>query len=178
MGLHATTIGRPLPSLDKSDEYVPTSIEWNTGETLIEPAYYFIEDRQGGSEAGYVEIAVDLSSGLLRRVVVLKKPTPGKFLRVAELRQVPVLRGSLHVHTSPWTEDGRYTKARNSLKFTMMTYEDQGDLSVYDIETGRYISFFNQLPEKFVMSGSAGFGISSDQKIVGIRIEKVEERRP
>ncbi|HEX2131619.1 MAG TPA: hypothetical protein VHH15_08650 [Actinophytocola sp.] len=155
------TVAGMSPAVDPLDE---------TGDRLalalrfgpeVPGLYCYYEQRDGGPDAGYVEMKVAEGTGEIAEVVVVTRPTAtGRFPA-----DVPVVEGTVRLDLARWAElageaDPRIDFVRERARLSVSTKDGAVYYALSDVE-----------PERIVRSGSAGFGVGPAGELTGVITE-------
>ncbi|QUQ66190.1 hypothetical protein [Kutzneria sp. CA-103260] len=147
----------------EGDVYVPFSVDWVPVGSAGTPAYYFAEDRDGGSSAGYVELKIERVTGEVIAVVVVNLPK--RQAAMPDLTGIPVVEGGVRVDLAPW-------EPNPDLVPTKERFDERCPLSVAEDETHVYFGLSDTAPVRLVMAGPTGFGIGPDDELTGIVVAR------
>ncbi|WP_158882301.1 hypothetical protein [Amycolatopsis anabasis] len=162
MGLMVAAVGPSKVPVDRSDEYLPLSIDFDPGQECVDSIYYLVEERYGGANEGYVELKVEPSSGGILGVVAITKPRTGCDVPPFGNDGLPIAEGLARVDVSKWSAlkgerdpHVNFVRERSSLAF------GENDTSVY-------LSLSPVAPVKWLVSGFVGFGVGADGELTGV----------
>lgn len=158
--LTVTHTDRPRDAVVHGDDYIPLSVNWvQVGS--VRPIYYRIRSSDGGD----VELKIEPLRGELIGAVVIDSP--------ARRAQVPnsiyvssqVTEGAVFVDLEKWAPNPDNVP-------TAENFCEEGQLGWGEDATYLYCSFSDREPDRFIMAGSAGFGIMEPDLLAALISKK------
>jgi hypothetical protein len=151
---------RPRNAVVHCDDYIPLSVNWvQVGS--VRPIYYRIQSVDGGD----VELKIEPLRGELIGAVVIENPA----------RMVPVPKP---IYTSSRVTEGavfvvleKWDLNPDNVPTKEYVYEE-GRLGWGEDPSYLYYSFSDEEPDRFVMAGSAGFGITGTDTLSALISKK------
>jgi hypothetical protein len=158
--LAVTHTDRPRNAVVRSDDYIPLSVNWvQVGS--VRPVYYRIRSSDGGN----VELKIEPLRGELIGAVVID--SPARRVGVPKSIYIPsrVTEGAVFVNLAKWNLNP------DNVPTTEYVYEET-QLGWGEDESYLYYSFSDEEPGRFVMAGSAGFGITEPDMLSALISKK------
>ncbi|SFB48393.1 hypothetical protein SAMN05216266_113136 [Amycolatopsis marina] len=163
MPVTVTGISSAADLLDETDDYLPLSLRFGPD---VQGLYCYFEQRDGGPNAGYIELKVAAGTGEIAAVVVVTRPTvTGTFPE-----DVPVVEGIVRLELARWAELAEEPDPRTNF------VRERSPLSVSTKNGAVYYGLADVVPERIVRSGSAGFGVGPKGELAGVIAGLAESR--
>jgi hypothetical protein len=145
--LAVTHTDRPRNAVVHSDDYIPLSVNWvEVGS--VRPVYYRIRSSDGGN----VELKIEPLRGELIGAVVIDSPARGVGIPESIYISSQVTEGAIFVELKKWNPNPDNVPTKEYVN-------EEGRLGWGEDANYLYCSFSDQEPDRFIMAGSAGFGI-------------------
>lgn len=141
--------------LDETDGYLALSLRFGSE---VQGLYCCYEQRDGGPDAGYIELKVAEGTGEIAAIVVVTRPTATGRFPV----DVPVVEGTVRLDLTRWAELAEEADPR--INFV----RERARLSVSTKDEAVYYGLSDVVPERIVRSGSAGFGVGPAGELTGL----------
>jgi hypothetical protein len=158
--LVVTHLDQPRNAVVQSDDYIPLSVNWvEVGS--VRPIYYRIRSADGG----YVELKIEPLRGELIGAVVID--SPARRVEVPESIYITsqVTEAALFVGLENWEPNPDNVPTREYVS-------EESRLGWGEDATYLYYSFSDLEPDRFVMAGSAGFGIVEPDLLAAVISKK------
>ncbi|MFC0109625.1 hypothetical protein [Kibdelosporangium aridum] len=143
-----------IDSVDESDAYLEVKVRFGPH---LQRVYCYFEEHEGGPDKGYIEIGFDEYTGNAAEVVVIIRPA-GTGVFPAD---VPVVEGSIRANFDRWAELA--DRSDPQINFV----RQRGAMSVSTKDKMTYYAFSAATPDRFVRSGSVGFGVGEAGELLG-----------
>jgi hypothetical protein len=158
--LTVTHTGRPRNGVVHGDDYIPLSVNWvQVGS--VRPIYYRIRSSDGGD----VELKIEPLRGELIGAVVIDSPERRVEVPKSIYVSSRVTEGAVFVNLAKWNLNPDNVP-------TIEYVYDEGWLGCGEDENYLYYPFSGEEPDRFVMAGSAGFGIAESDLLSALVSKK------
>jgi hypothetical protein len=159
--LTVKSVSDPRVASVDDDPYILFSADWVSPGGAGLPVYYFATDQSSESgKNGFIEVKLERLTGEVIGAVVVSLPTARSDIPDS----IPFENGAVRVDMEPWVPNP-------DLVPTKGRFDESESLSVSFNDSHIYFAFCDELPVRWVMGGTVGFGVGLEGELTGLIAE-------